>query len=869
MGVTRPHWMLETPYQAREPLHPDHVQTGGCKNTSSLTLPSPAPSDEETLSSALITDQSIYVDGRDDLNRAQDRIRAASLPFEHPSNASQKPSNKRPRGMPDIPSSTTQRKTPQFHTHNSSNELQRLAYSGMAQFVRSCGGHRNIPPKPLSRINLLQEASIRVPQDVFYLVVHQVLSVAYLGAAHLPPSVLNVPNVDRALEILNGILSPLEGLDYYFIHFFACFPVPIKRMITWRTPYGNAMTPVVNFLAAIVRHYPDFERQCRNRNAPPLVEELIELLGLRSPILQRVFFLAIMRRIWPAFPTSAEPIATGIFQDNLYAYLENRQTSSSNQRNIFLEAYADLYDKAQAVAKLTGRSVSGQRADRQCELIPGIQPQAGGTQLRQNPRLQIDTRYTPQSRLLQISPYSAQTAPQHFLQRPEVQGHAMQNQHLLVDQTGYPSFQNPSRYSVPTANPAPNTRNSLENDQVSWLPHATLRSHCPNRSDSTSKPTRKCFFPRPEERGAQVTPPEPDRYALHQAHLRSPVPRVAETARNTRLYQYVANFAMMPKAFSDVTSIHEWHFAISDNDFLPVPLDRSSSDGAPLSRMLTENSLQYRLRCISHSTSLDISNWVVADTKWPSDVYFSLNGVRLHPRKKLHNGRDLAIDITSHIRKDKNTVKILSNKRKDVEQFDYAVAVEIVRLKNHADVKAETVRRMVPVEQIKATIITSLKSRMQATHEKTDDDDEITVLSNTMTISLMDPYKGIEMFDIPARGATCRHRDCFDLETFLQTRPSKASGEPTRVDVWKCPICGADARPCSLVVDGYLAEVRSVLEAVGQLGTAKAIMVGEDAMWRVKNEEIVSHEHRGRNKDRTESSSTKTIQVDVVDLEMD
>ena len=855
-------------------------------NTTSLVLPSPAPSDEGNIDFATTTGQSIYVDGRDNLSPDHETVLSSSSLLEHSKVATQEPSNKRSRKDAGATSSTPQTDAPQPPPYNPYNELQKLAYTSMQRFVQSYGGQRNISPKEWSRISLLQEASMRTPQDIFYLVVHQILSVAYLGAAHLPSSVKNISNLGRALQMLNELLAPLQDFDQQLTDFFACFPGPINKMVNWSKPYASAMTQVINFLKSMVRNYMEFERRCRNRNAPPLVEELVEVLGLSSPTLQRVFFIAILRRTWTDAFAVAEPTATAIFRENQSEYTQNMcslpllETSFSGRRNSYLRAYAKLYgSQAQAVAMHPMGHVSGQIAHPQSAFVPGIQPRAGGSQSRQNPHLRIDTGYMPQPGPVYNSPYSAQARPEHFLQRSQVQSHAMQSQQILVNQAGHASFHNARRSSALTPNHAStmlNPNGPMASHQAptpgamaSWGPHATLRSDNPTRMESTTTLMRPHFFSPPNASGAQVTPPDPDRYAIHLAHLRSPVLRVSETAPNTRLYQYVTDFAMKPTQYPDIMSIHEWHFNVSDDDFLALPSESNSSEGAPPTRLLSEDCRIYRLRCVMDLTSLDINKWVVAETKWPSDMYFSFNGFRLHPRKKLHNGRDLAIDITSRIQKAKNTIKVFSNKRKDAEQLDYVLAVEIVGLKNHADVKAEIVRRVVPADEVKTTIIASLTSRAQTAPDTTDDDDDITVISNTLTISLMDPYKGIEMFDIPARGATCSHRNCFDLETFLNTRPSKAAGEPTRVDEWRCPICGADARPCSLVVDGYLAEVRDVLKAVGQLDTARAILVGDDGAWRVKNEETVSREPKGRGKDGPEGSGTKTKQVDIVDLEMD
>ena len=55
------------------------------------------------------------------------------------------------------------------------------------------------------------------------------------------------------------------------------------------------------------------------------------------------------------------------------------------------------------------------------------------------------------------------------------------------------------------------------------------------------------------------------------------------------------------------------------------------------------------------------------------------------------------------------------------------------------------------------------------------------------------------------------------------------------IDVWKCPLCGKDARSYSLQIDDFLVSVRQTLEAQGNLD-AKAIWVGGDGNWRPKIE---------------------------------
>jgi hypothetical protein len=60
------------------------------------------------------------------------------------------------------------------------------------------------------------------------------------------------------------------------------------------------------------------------------------------------------------------------------------------------------------------------------------------------------------------------------------------------------------------------------------------------------------------------------------------------------------------------------------------------------------------------------------------------------------------------------------------------------------------------------------------------------------------------------------------------------------VDVWKCPLCGKDARPYSLQIDDFLASVRAILAEQGNLDV-KAILIGSDGQWRPKEDLKRSH----------------------------
>jgi hypothetical protein len=113
------------------------------------------------------------------------------------------------------------------------------------------------------------------------------------------------------------------------------------------------------------------------------------------------------------------------------------------------------------------------------------------------------------------------------------------------------------------------------------------------------------------------------------------------------------------------------------------------------------------------------------------------------------------------------------------------------------------------------------------------DDDEITVVESTLTLGMFDPFSQARMCDIPVRSKACPHNDCFDLETFLNTRPRK--GDASVADQWKCPICKSDARPHMLLVDGFMEDVRKQLVSRG-LARTRHILVRQDGSWQPKAE---------------------------------
>jgi hypothetical protein len=231
----------------------------------------------------------------------------------------------------------------------------------------------------------------------------------------------------------------------------------------------------------------------------------------------------------------------------------------------------------------------------------------------------------------------------------------------------------------------------------------------------------------------------------------------------------------------------------------------------------------YRLRCIrllSISEPVNENTWCLAECAWPSVIYVHVNKVEIFPRRKVYYGKDLSLDITDLLKEGENEVSIHTIRGlAESEDLSYTIAVEIVDIANF-----NSIRELV-------TTLPAVASRehIQKRLSSHAGDEELAIVNDSITIDLIDPFTA-RVCDVPARGIDCTHHECFDLDVFLKTRHLQVgSGKPSAS--WKCPICRFDARPKSLLIDGFLAEVRDELERTKRLAHTKAIHVKADGSW--------------------------------------
>lgn len=686
----------------------------------------------------------------------------------------------------------------------------------LRHLISRFGGMHGFQIRDGQRIRLLKEAVDS--KDFAYLSIHQYFCLATVDYNSLPLNLRALPALPKALDCISQVLDSNSNISPWLVQWFSNFPMPLGQIaISWPTKYKQQQEAFARFAERTGMHFFDLKRRCVERRYPPLVRELFEELGIVSAVFQRVVFLATLRSFWAqtggqmSLPVSQ---AEDLFHKNQTEY-HRRVIQNQTPPQIL------LYSKAEI-------SRENENYGRHYKLL----------------HIQHENMF-PRSFPPNASPQQGQPQQRQQLQRPQ------QPQQLQRPRGRPPSELNLSRR---TSNPVVQPQNLRWGDSrvgvvrppvtvvsggaraISKQPSIASVPAVQQHRQAHQQPRRGLLFPPRGSIRAQPSQPNPTQSALHQAHLRSPIlkPEQGTPESSSKvLYQFVKGFAILPTMLAANVPTQLLKFKVSEKDFKTIPKDQPGQLGEPPTRAIGELTQTYRLRSIkwAFSRAPDESAWMAADNSWLPYAYFKLNEHILHPRKKLHNGKDLPIDLTPHLKESENSLQVAVMRQiPNRAPLNCALAIEIVGVKSHEEIKQDCFRmNRIPTEQVKAAIKTSLAGL--------DGDDEIAIVSSNISINLFDPFSACRIFDVPVRGRECLHHDCFDLETFLQTRRRKQPTWPTAVDEWKCPLCKADVRPQNLMVDGFMEEVRAKLSEQNMLDT-RAIVVEQDGSWKPKPEVI-------------------------------
>lgn len=339
------------------------------------------------------------------------------------------------------------------------------------------------------------------------------------------------------------------------------------------------------------------------------------------------------------------------------------------------------------------------------------------------------------------------------------------------------------------------------------------------------------FLPAPGFTPAITVRPNPLRVGLHQAHLRDPMLQMVREGPNgqeeTELFQFLHHFKVGPIPLGLVECAFNWQFSLTSAECGKLPRSTSRGMGQRPLRVLREGNQTHRIRCIKVPPKGRVNPdiWNVAETVWPSVLYIFVNDVELFVRRKMHNGKDLPLDITDYLQEGVNTVSIhLIRSAAESKDAFYVAGVEVLEIAGYSHVRR--LGRLLPPPESRAQIQQRLTSRAE--------DEELSIVNDDLTVNLVDPFMA-RIFDLPARGDRCAHQECFDRDTFLMTRASKSGIGPMK-DNWRCPICGEDVRPQNLIVDGFLVEVQEELRQTNRLDDARAIQIRADGSWELKTD---------------------------------
>jgi len=95
-------------------------------------------------------------------------------------------------------------------------------------------------------------------------------------------------------------------------------------------------------------------------------------------------------------------------------------------------------------------------------------------------------------------------------------------------------------------------------------------------------------------------------------------------------------------------------------------------------------------------------------------------------------------------------------------------------------------------------------------------DSDFEIETNELKVSLMCPLMKFRM-NLPGRATTCKHVQCFDLESYLMMNEKKP--------VWNCPVCDQNAPYDNLIIDTLNQEI------ISQCGNCEEVIFSKDGTW--------------------------------------
>ncbi|KAK4456669.1 zinc finger MIZ domain-containing protein 2 [Cladorrhinum samala] len=743
--------------------------------------------------------------------------------------------------------------------------------------------------------------------DYFFVALHQLFAI-WSEMSQEAYRILQLPAdiVDQAFSTMEQLLKKNQSVSPEHRRFFANFPDNWAGQQQQSQGFLSRAKLVAQFLEKMVKEYETLTRDTANRRYPYLVEELRDQLGCHSPVLQGIFFTANRRRLGVMDGPLGNQIEQAFKADQKQQLERGNGMAREAFKQQLIQNYKD-YVEAATKGRHHGASIQGP-TDAQAQMkfgappVPSpvvhpsqlqfasptlpqqqspfvpIMPAAGSVDLTAAGHLQM--RYQPPpspssagfnslASAIGVPPASPYQTPVQYFHPQQQQ---FQQAMLARSPSGMltsPRFHYSPAYSsaptAPTLQPQPAGGKGQLAQAAAGLNGTRLNRHAPHAPQVAMQRMQQAATQRTgaAQLRDRIIPPKdvviarPDwpydptdrksiMNSLHQAHVRSPK-RILKNGGAERVYQAVKSLPVSPTLLASKNELYVFHFDVTEEQ-LRLAGRRFNPSGSLISVVEHFNGmLRWRARCCIPKTRNQIPSeqeWVTLDVSWPANIFMSLNRKPLDIRKQPHNGKDLAVELTDHLIIGTNVLRVGYPQKAgvavDSRRF---LSVELLETVSHSDILNSIWENGVISEDVTMQII---KKRLAPP----DDDDGLVIEASDISIDLADPFSSV-LFEVPARGADCTHLECFDLETWLNTRPSKPkikchhtqvecdcpnTPEPSSPDKWRCPICFKDARPYSLRIDEFLLKVRSQLKEQGKLNT-KCLHVKADGTWFVVVEE--------------------------------
>ena len=719
--------------------------------------------------------------------------------------------------------------------------------------------------------------------DLFYLVLHQLFCFDH----EVRKSNRQIPGLNelhrQGLEVVTFLLVSNEKMAQDAVSWFSCFPLPLGDLIMNRPEFASAHAQVLRCLERMATVFLDMRLQCKKRNYPPLVDELIVHFSVESFLFQQIIFRAVLRDIWAGNQDNCFSITEEIFNRDYKEVMNRLSLGGVPVELVKLYRQAVIKDYQHALGSHQQPTVAGTTASMapppQQQSQPRLSPanvhanHRNTSQSEHNKNTQFSNRaQTPTTSHRFFDPGAFVNSPgqwngqQHQRERrtSSTAGNsfaALNNAHNTL-QSATPTQRRP--HVLPSNLPGnphmhqPQQRTGLQQQSHNRVPSSNIENPRPraqpearrsqsNRASeislpatnfhpfingSPSYPPQTSTTPFIRSYPSLPTHPNPTKSALHQAHLRSPTLSYIDLNENSsgikKCYRYIRHILMPPEELNNKNRHVNWDFNVAKEVTDWFARDAPNPHGAPPTRTIVPGSRLCRVRCISLKNQSGMpaqSEWAVADNVWPGSTAIVLNGIALDIRKKSHHGKDLPIDVTSYIKAGQNNLStaVIGFQKDSTARF--AIGIEFIQVVDEQKIRAEI--KLLPLPE----------ARKRVLDESRNLDPDIEVIQSQKVLDLTDPFTA-RIFNVPVRGINCHHNQCFDRDTFLQTRTAKVPGEPCGPDEFRCPICGQDARPPSLVMDTFFAGIRTELQERGRLD-AKAIILDESGDWEIKEEEEV------------------------------